>query len=104
MNGLFKAAVAFLACIAAIALACFIMNDAPREEPQPTYTLQLDCTNAAQMHAYGFPTKTDVMQYHVNGSWGYYQDGILRSFHELPGYEDRWDDLYGIEDNPAFQR
>lgn len=104
MNGLFKAAVAFLACIVFIAAACFIVNDAPREEPQPTYMLQLDCTNAATMHAYGFPTKADVIQYHVNGSWGYYQDGILRSFHELPGYVERWDDLYGIGDNPAFQR
>ena len=44
------------------------------------------------------------MQWHVHGQWGYYEDGKLYAFDELPGSAATWDELYGIEDNPAFDK
>ena len=104
-----KAVTAVIAVFLGIAVCCFILNDVPREDPadaQPTYTLQLDCTNAAQMHAYGLPTKADVMEWHMQGQWGYVEPGNrLHMYAELPGGKAKWDELYGIDpDNPAFDK
>ena len=105
-----RAVIAATACILAIALLAFIVADStPQEgaeqpEAAPTCTLYLDCSNAALMHSWGLPTKADVMQYHIHGQWGFYQDGRLCAFDDLPGMNDKWDELYGIEDNPAFDK
>ena len=105
MNGFAKGIGILLVVCAAILAMCGILNDStPQPTPEPTYELNLDCTNAAEMHAWGLPTKADVMQYHVHGQWGFYQDGALMAFDDLPGMNDRWDRLYGIEDNPAFDK
>lgn len=98
-----------IAVIIAIAGICFIFNDTPTEEQEQKmtgsgYELVLDCSNAYQMHRYGLPTKADCMQYHVHGQWGYYMAGDLYAYDDLPGGSDAWDKLYGIEDNPAFDK
>lgn len=106
MNGFAKGVGVLLVVCAAILAMCGIVDDSTPTEPrpEPTYVLNLDCTNAAEMHAWGLPTKSDVMEYHVHGQWGFYQDGTLMAFDDLPGMNDRWDRLYGIEDNPAFDK
>lgn len=106
MNGFAKGVGVLLVVCAAILAMCGIVDDSTPAEPQPepTYTLNLDCTNAAEMHSWGLPTKADVVEYHVHGQWGFYQDGILMAFDDLPGQNDKWDRLYEIEDNPAFDK
>lgn len=109
-GGIRMAVFAAIACILAIGAMWFILTDAPAEDTHPaanesaTYTLQLDCSNAALMHKYGMPTKADCMQYHVHGQWGWIKEGKLYAFDELPGDSAAWDELYGIEDNPAFDK
>ena len=105
---LWKAAAALVFCVLVILLIGFVVNDAPRDDEMPVpntlYTLELNCSNAAEMHEYGLPTKVDVIQWHVHGSWGYYQDGKLYVSHDLPGRDDAWDALYEIGPNPAFTK
>lgn len=98
-----KAVCAAIGAILLIALCWSVLTDASTEEqPAPTYTLNLDCSNAAQMHRYGMPTKADCMEFHLHGQWGFYRDGTLYAFDRLPGGSDAWDDLYGIENSNAF--
>ena len=103
-----KVVVAVALCILVILFVSFVMNDAPRDDEMPVpgtlYTLELDCSDSAQMHEYGLPTKADVIQWHVHGSWGYYQDGKLYASYDLPGRDDAWDTLYEIKPNPAFEK
>ena len=103
-----KAVVVAVATFLAIALLCFIFNDSePQQQEEPKaidHVLILDYNNAALMHAYGMPTAEDVMYYHTHGQWGYYEGGVQMTFDDLPGRNDRWDMLYGIEKNPAFDK
>lgn len=113
MDAVVKGLAALLFC-AGVALACWgIVDDStvPDEHAQQvstvqnTYTLQLDCSNAALMHKYGMPTKADCMQWHVHGQWGWISNGKLYAFDELPGDSHAWDELYGIDsDNKAFDK
>ena len=93
-------------CIIFIFVVCFIVNGTPQDDEMPVpgtlYTLELDCSDSAKMHEYGLPTKSDVIQWHVHGSWGYYLDGDMHSSHDLPGCNDAWDALYEIKPNPVF--
>lgn len=103
-RGLAKALTVVLACILAVCLfgayaGCGVEPDVP----DPAY-IKLDISNAALMHMHGLPTKEDVMHYHVSGTWGYSDGGRIRMYDELPGSTERWDELYGIEPNPAFKR
>lgn len=86
-----------------IGLTVFIMSDAPREETDP-HLLTLNTTNAAQMHEYGLPTKTDVIEWHVHGSWAYRANGRSFVYADLPGGCTVWDELYQIDDNPVFKK
>ena len=81
-----------------------LCTDEAEPEPAPTYELVLDCSNAAMMHAYGLPTKADVIQYHVQGRWGYLDNGAVVLFDDLPGNAESWDSLYQIKPNKAFRR
>lgn len=105
-GGIIKAAAAAIACILLIAVCWRIAATQPETvDNQPTYRLVLDCGNAALMHAYGMPTKADVMEWHMSGRWGWIEDGRLIAFDELPGDSRAWDELYGIDsDNPAFDK
>lgn len=98
-----KAIAAALACVLAIVLFSAYLAATPTE-PEPTYTINLDCNNSALMHEHGLPTKADVMEWHVHGSWSYQLDGEVRTYWELPGRASAWDELYGIDDNPAFDK
>lgn len=82
-------------------LTAFVMSDAPREEPDP-HILTLNVTNAAQMHEYGLPTKTDVIEWHVHGRWAYKANGRYFVYADLPGGNVAWDELYDITNNPVF--
>ena len=109
MEGFAKGLGALLLVCAVIFSISFIVQDSTPEpvqdDPAPTYTLQLDCSNTAMMHKYGMPTKADCMQWHVHGQWGWIEDGKLYAFDELPGDSRSWDELYGIDsDNPAFDK
>lgn len=86
-----------------IGLTVFIMSDAPREETDP-HVLTLNTTNAAEMHEYGLPTKTDVIEWHVHGSWAYRANGRSFVYADLPGGCTVWDELYQIDDNPVFKK
>lgn len=86
-----------------IGLTVFIMSDAPREENDP-HLLTLNTTNAAEMHEYGMPTKTDVIEWHVHGSWAYMANGHSFVYADLPGGSTVWDELYGVENNPVFKK
>ena len=103
-----KAGLGFIAAMLIIALAWVVIGDAPRtadaDAPQATYRLVLDCSNSAQMHNHGLPTKADVMEWHLHGQWGYCQDGMLYAFADLPGRDEVWDELYGIDPNPNFDK
>lgn len=67
--------------------------------------LTLDTSNNALMHRYGLPTKADCMEWHVHGQWGFWDNGRLIAFDELPGDSRAWDALYGIDsDNKAFDK
>lgn len=107
MNGFAKGVGVLLVVCAAILAMCGIVDDSTPAEPQPepTYTLNLDCSNNALMHRYGMPTKSDVMEWHVHGQWGYFEGKTLVAYDELPGDSRAWDALYGIgSDNPAFDK
>lgn len=102
-----KAVVAVIVTILTIAIICsFIQQESVENETLPvmSHTIVLDYNNAALMHAYGMPTAEDVMYYHLHGQWGYMQDGEQVTFDRLPGRADRWDVLYGIAENPKFDK
>lgn len=102
--GLAKAVAAVIACIIAVFLFGAFLGDGEEPDvPNPAY-IKLDISNAALMHLHGLPTKEDVMHYHVEGTWGYSEGGRIRVFDELPGSEERWDELYNIEPNKVFKR
>lgn len=84
-----------------IGLTVFIMSDAPREENDP-HILSINTTNTAQMHEYGLPTKTDVIEWHMHGSWAYRANGRSFVYADLPGGCTVWDDLYKIQPNTVF--
>ncbi len=92
-------ALVFFALVVIIG-AWLITMDAP-EQPDPRI-LTLNTTNAAQMHEYGLPTKTDVVEWHAHGSWAYKANGHFYVFADLPGGSSVWDDLYSIDANPVF--
>lgn len=99
-RGLWKGLAGFLGAVLLIALiGLYTASDTPQtpDSNAPTYMLQLDCSNAALMHAYGMPTKADVMEYHQSGQWGYKDGDTVRVFDRLPGYTGQWDSLYGID-------
>ena len=102
-RGLPASIVAALACILAIVLFSAYLATTP-SEPEPTYTINLDCNNSALMHEYGLPTKADVMQWHVTGYWSYQLDGDVHTYWELPGRSATWDTLYRIDQNPTFKK
>ena len=104
-GGIIKAVAAVIACILLIAVCgrYATTQDAPVDNP-PTYRLVLDCGNAAAMHKYGMPTKADVMEWHVHGSWAYMANGHSFVYADLPGGSTVWDDLYQIENNPVFKK
>ena len=94
-----------ICCVVVIVLAACVVNSetAPAETQNVDITLNTD--NAAQMHKYGLPTKSDVMAYHMYGRWGWMDDGESHMYSELPGNSGTWDELYGIDpDNPAFDK
>lgn len=99
---------AAIACILLIAaVVAFVLDDAPREtqEPERNATLILDCSNAADMHRHGLPTKADVMEWHMTGQWGFKVGDMGYIYADLPGLQTTWDELYGIDpDNPAFDK
>ena len=102
-----KAVVIVVATLIAIVLLCFAFNDSvpqQQDDVAMNHVLVLDYNNAYLMHAYGLPTAEDVMYYHMHGQWGYYDTGVQKTFDQLPGDPKRWDDLYDIEPNPAFDK
>lgn len=113
MDAVAKAFAALLLC-GAVMLACWgIVSDStvPDEHAQQVTTeqgtrmLSVDTSNAALMHRYGMPTKADCMEWHVHGQWGFWDNGRLIAFDELPGDSRAWDELYGIDsDNKAFDK
>ena len=101
------AVIASLLVIAAV--GAFVLDDAPRATAdQPvvvdTATLSVRTNNAAEMHRYGMPTKADVMEWHMTGQWGYKIGSMFFVYGELPGTQAAWDELYGIGQNPAFDK
>lgn len=98
---LFKAVAYVVTALFIIILTAFILTDAPREESDP-HLLTLNTTNAAEMHEYGLPTKTDVIEWHVHGSWAFKANGHFFVYADLPGGSSVWDDLYDISTNPVF--
>lgn len=99
-------ALIFLVALIAAALTLFApsCSSAPDRQAEPAKGISIDTSNSALMHSYGMPTKEDVMEWHMHGQWGYWEDGRLCAFDELPGRAERWDSLYGIEPNPAFDK
>lgn len=100
-NFLGRAVALVVTALLIIGLTVFIMSDAPREENDP-HVLTLNTTNAAEMHAYGMPTKTDVIEWHVHGRWAYKANGRSFVYADLPGGCTVWDDLYKIQPNTVF--
>lgn len=105
---LWKAAAALVFCIVVILSVCLVINDAPRDdeitEREAPRMLELDCSDAEQMHAYGLPSESDVLNWHVHGKWGYKDcNGNIQMFSQLPGETWRWDVLYGIKWRKVFQ-
>lgn len=98
---LFKAVAYVVTAIFIILLTAFILTDAPRE-PNDPHLLTLNTTNAAEMHQYGLPTKTDVIEWHVHGSWAFKANGHFFVYADLPGGNNVWDELYQVENNPVF--
>ena len=80
--------------------AWLITMDTP-EQPDP-HILTVNTTNAAEMHMYGLPTKTDVIEWHVHGRWAYMANGHSFVYADLPGGSTVWDDMYDISTNPVF--
>lgn len=106
-DGIIKVFIAVVVAILFTALLCnAAANVADTEEPEPvmSHVLAIDYNNAALMHEYGMPTAEDVMYYHLHGQWGYYENGVQMTFDTLPGKAERWDTLYGIPDNPKFDK
>lgn len=99
---LWRAVAGFIAAIFIIMLTAFIMTDAPRDEAPDPGTLAIDTSNAAAMHEYGMPTKTDVLEWHVHGHWAYRANGHSFVYADLPGGSEPWDALYGVGDNDVF--
>lgn len=95
-----RAVAGLVTALLIIGLTVFIMSDAP-EQPDP-HILSINTTNAAQMHEYGLPTKTDVVEWHVHGRWAYRANGHFYLFADLPGGSTVWDDLYQIQPNSVF--
>lgn len=101
-RSLMKAIGAAIACIVAIALIAPLAGCT--EEAQSPTTLVLDTGDAKAMHAYGLPSESDVLHWHVFGEWGYKDcDDNIRMYAQLPGEAWRWDSLYGIKWREAFQ-
>lgn len=101
-NFLGRAVALVVTALFIIGLTAFILMDAPREEQPDPHVLTLNTTNAAQMHEYGLPTKTDVIEWHVHGSWAYMANGHSFVYADLPGGCTVWDDLYKIQPNTVF--
>ena len=101
-NFLGRAIALVLFALVVIIGAWLITTDTP-EQPDP-HILTLNTTNAAQMHEYGLPTKTDVVEWHVHGKWAYRANGHFYLFADLPGGSTVWDELYQIENNPVFKK
>ena len=101
INFLGRAVALVVTALLIIGLTVFIMSDAPREENDP-HILSINTTNTAQMHEYGLPTKTDVIEWHVHGSWAYRANGRSFVYADLPGGCTVWDDLYKIQPNTVF--
>ena len=96
-------------CVAVIIVSSIVVNaEAPSAEPVETpaaVDIQLDTDNAAQMHRYGLPTKSDVLAYHMCGHWGWISNGKSHMYSQLPGDSETWDLLYDIDPhNKAFKR
>ena len=91
---------AVIAGVAGMVSSC----SAPQEQEAVHSALVVEAGNAAEMHAYGLPTKADVMEWHLHGQWAYMQNGVLMAFDDLPGSPERWDAFYGIAPNPAFDK
>ena len=100
-NFLGRAVALVVTALLIIGLTVFIMSYAPREENDPNI-LSINTTNTAQMHEYGLPTKTDVIEWHVHGSWAYKANGRSFVYADLPGGCTVWDDLYKIQPNTVF--
>ena len=112
MDAVAKAFAALLLC-GAVMLACWgiVADSTPDDHAQQVSTVEntrmltLDTSNNALMHKYGMPTKADCMEWHVHGQWGFWDNGRLIAFDELPGDSHAWDELYGIDsDNKAFDK
>ena len=96
-----RAVAGLVTALLIIGLTVFIMSDAPRETNDP-HILTVNTTNAAEMHTYGLPTKTDVIEWHVHGRWAYMANGHSFVYADLPGGSTVWDDMYDISTNPVF--
>ena len=94
-----------ICCVVVIVLAACVVNSetAPAEPQNVDITLNTD--NAAQMHKYGLPTKSDVLAYHMYGHWSWISNGKSHMYSQLPGDSETWDLLYDIDPhNKAFKR
>lgn len=95
-------------CVAVIIVSSIVVNaEATSAEPETpaAVDIQLDTDNAAQMHKYGLPTKSDVMAFHMYGHWGWMDDGESHMYSQLPGDSETWDALYDIDpNNKAFKK
>ena len=66
-----------------------------------TRGLAVDVTDRHEMHGLGLPTKTDVVEFHMNGRWGW-SEIVNGERHDylytvLPGGSEVWDRLYGLD-------
>ena len=95
-------------CVAVIIVSSIVVNsEAPSDTPETpaAVDIKLDTDNAAQMHRYGLPTKSDVLAYHMYGHWGWISNGKSHMYSQLPGDSETWDLLYEIDPhNKAFKR
>lgn len=94
-------ALVFFALVVIIG-AWLITTDTP--EQRDPHILTVNTTNAAEMHTYGLPTKTDVIEWHVHGRWAYMANGHSFVYADLPGGSTVWDELYSIDENPVFKK
>ena len=101
-NFLGRAVALVLFALVVIIGAWLITTDTP-EQSDP-HILSINTTNAAEMHMYGLPTKTDVIEWHVHGRWAYMANGHSFVYADLPGGSTVWDELYQIENNPVFKK
>ena len=102
-NFLGRAVALVVTALFIILLTVFIMSDAPPAENDP-HMLSLNTSNTAQMHEYGLPTKTDVIEWHVHGSWAYMANGHSFVYADLPGGSAVWDALNQIDATPVFKK